>query len=162
MQTTLKEIFDQGETAFVSGDYRRAENLLRRVIERKDISLSYPQLSLVLENLALVFIKQKRFVRAERVLRRARATAACPVASCRVVYKMCELFMMMGRLEGAQKLQAEAEKLAESCPIRDLHGELALLIRIADLWDRLGCTEQAADTYKKAKRLRQMACAANN
>lgn len=162
MQANLKEILDQGETAFVSGDYSRAEYLLRDAIERKDLSLSYPQLSLVLENLAMVFIKQRRFVRAERVLKRARSTAGSSTALCRVVYKMSELMIMMGRLDRAEKFQLEAERIAEESVVRDFQTEMAILIRIADMWDRIGCSEHAADTFSKAKRLRQMSCAANN
>jgi tetratricopeptide (TPR) repeat protein len=109
----------------------------------------------VLENLSLIFIKQGRFARAERVLKRAISKDTSPHSACRLKYKLAQLYLLQGRYLLAETITGEASALAELCPVRDINMESEQLLRLANLWHHWGADQIALQHYKKVQEIRR-------
>jgi tetratricopeptide (TPR) repeat protein len=157
-QTDWMHSVFRGATAYQKQDYKLAEQMLRQALAQQEeakIEPSERSLPEVLENLSLVFAKQGRFIRAERVLKRAIAAASSQQSACRLRYKLAQLYLLQGRYALAERVTLEAVALGQLCPIRDIQMESEQLLRLAALWLNWGQDQIALDSYRKVQEIRR-------
>ncbi|HEY9714673.1 MAG TPA: tetratricopeptide repeat protein [Chroococcales cyanobacterium] len=153
---------DLGSTAYSTGHFEIAETMLRQAAkEAHKLKRGYPAVAIVLENLAVVFFRQERYAKSERVFKRAiamhesqRTEGRGAVDICRIHYKMAELFLLQDKLSLAERSLAEALDLAYALPERDKQMEITHLIRLATLWNERGMHDHAIKAYREVMVLR--------
>lgn len=157
-QTEWMHSVFRGSIAFRNQDYKLAEMMLRQALtqqEEANVEVSERSLPVVLENLSLVFAKQGRFTRAERVLKRAMNAATNQQTLCRLRYKLAQLYLLQGRFALADRATTEAANLGSACSTRDIEMETEQLLRLAKLWLNWGQDQIALDKYRDAQELRR-------
>lgn len=148
-----------GSTAYLTGEYGLAEAMLKQAAkETHKLDQGNIALAAVLENLAVVFVKQQRVTKAERVLKRAQAlyerNADSPAPVCRILFKLAELYFIQAKTALADRTIKEALEKARSMRERDKHMEIEHLLRLSNRWNEIGRYEEAIQLYKEVMHLR--------
>ena len=157
-RTDWTHSIDKAEIAYRKQDYQRAELMLRSALKQckeKKQSNSELALPVVLENLALVFMHQGRFVRAERVLKRALLLVKDGQTSSRLMYRLAELYLLQGRFSLAERVTADAGALGQLCRSHGASTETLQLLRLANLWNNWGQEQTALGIYRKVQAVRR-------
>jgi len=152
-----KHCIEQGATAYRDGKYELAQSMLLEALSEHCTQEDFkPAIAIVLENLALVLIRQKRYARAERMLRRALALTGNLQDTCRLQYKLAELYLFQGRFSIAEHAAKTANMIGECDHDRNLQVEIEQQLRLSELWNRWGQSDLALATYNEVRRLRQL------
>jgi tetratricopeptide (TPR) repeat protein len=153
-----QKYFQQSSTAFHDGHLELAATMLREAIKQPHDIDFRPALPVIMENLALICVKQNRYARAERLMKRS--IVMCQKRDlesvCRLTYKLAELYLMQGRFSLAIATVQDALQVGQSSENRNRQMEVTSLLRLADLWNGWGQTDMAVTTYHQVLRLRQM------
>jgi len=149
-----------GTAAYQTGNFELAEAMLTKATKQTHENFRPRTLAVVYENLALVFRKQNRYVRAEKSLKisldmhKENRRPDCE-SVCRLMTKQIELYLLQERFSLAKSTFEQVTPLYEQ--IRDPNAIVPTLLTIALLWTQAGKHTDAMDVYNLISKLRRAA-----
>ncbi len=151
---------EMGEKAFKHGQYDVAESMLRAAIKEAPTLKKGPiPLPQVLENLAEIFCKQKRYLKCERQFKRTlslymRDGAENNPDVCRILYKMARLYLLQGKYSLADLWFARGLESGRNCTLLDQDTHAKWILELVRLWHSAGETNTAMKAYQEVLMLR--------
>ncbi|RTL41472.1 MAG: tetratricopeptide repeat protein [Candidatus Melainabacteria bacterium] len=149
-------------TAFENGHYDVAETMLRAAYRQapRDMDGGHTRMAIVLENLAEVFVKQKRYGKAERVYRRAlgmneRARVRGARNAARICFKLAYLCLLSERLGMFDKWYQKSMEICKVATDIPLEEQATHMLKLVQYLHRQKNHELGWSIYKQVLAMRQ-------
>ncbi len=149
-------------TAFESGHFDVAETMLRAAYRQapKDVDKGFTRMAIVLENLAEVFVKQKRYGKAERVYRRAlgmneRSRQRGARSAARISFKLAHLCLVTDRFGMFDKWYQKGMDICRAIPDMSIGEQATHMLKLVQCLHNDKQHELAWSIYKEVLAMRQ-------